>query len=512
MQQNLYTFINSRARAHKMKVDNLAEACGFSRSTMYRYMNGVLEISPELERRLGQILQLDETERQEFNRLIHLVGEPTVTLARETLDSFFFQPPSEAAEGRAAPGGDPQSLVCYQNDDRYLRDLEEIGQSILANAGKPDFHCHVHLYNCLDAETWRQLSPVLTQLISQGGATVTHLLQLDKEDSYRSIQSLLCIIPLLRHPSYQVYYREGPECPPDVLVPSQSLFIRATYSRGDRQKQLSYFVNFREKGLSPCLAVRDENAYRFFEQCFSDARELFPHPLAQSNGVSFIDELLSAQQQHECYLLKSNFCYDNVPPAIYRNMLNRMMAAAQSGEVSGLADIEQLFPISENGDSWATAEALVENLTQRNATSYKQRYVGVHSCQGLMELARTGCLSDHLSFFPSFSDEELVEIFTQARDRNADPQDSYTLHLVDAPMFAGGCCVLVFKDHHLVLQYENSQPHGQINFHYLTVHSEKLAEVFGDYVDRHVAHSRALSLQESTEFLDGLIRDIKARN
>lgn len=502
VQQNLYTFINSRAKVQGMKVDDLARECGFSRSTMYRYMNGVLEIPYDLAECLGEVLRLDEGEKQEFNRLIHLVGEPSVTLAREVLDGFFFHPELREEPVPELP------LVCYQNNDRYLRNLDEIVDAVLGNADQEQFDCHVYLRGCINQEIWPALKPALEKLLERQNVQVSQLLHLNEEDAFSSIQAMLHVVPMLRRPNYQVYYAQYREHSQGISVPDQSLFIRASYARGGRRKNLSYFVRFQDKGLSPCLAVREEDSYQFFSHCFADSMDSFPHAMVRGNGNTFTSEFLDIQKAHDGYLIKPTLSHDDIPPSVYQSMLKRIVSGETPADLSGIT----LAGGAVTGDAYEGVLALLETLAQRYQCSFARRHVGVHSCTRLIDMAETGRISDHLAFVPSFSPEELVEIFTVARDRNADPKDSFTIHLVDGPMYSDGCAFLAYKDHSLVVQYGSDENFSQDMWSYLSFPSGKLADYFADYVDRHVTHSSALSTAEATAFFDRLIAIAKERS
>ena len=153
----------------------------------------------------------------------------------------------------------------------------------------------------------------------------------------------------------------------------------------------------------------------------------------------------------------------------------------------------------------------MDTLAQRYECSYKRRHVGVHSCEGLIKMAETGRLSDHLSFLPSFSPEELVEIFTLYRNRNADPKDSLTIHLVEGRLYDDECCFGAYKGHSLMVQYGSDRDYSQDLWSTLMLQSEKMADFFADYVDKHVAYGKALSPAETTAFFDRLIAIAKGR-
>ncbi|MFV0400722.1 MAG: helix-turn-helix domain-containing protein [Oscillospiraceae bacterium] len=99
--KDLHSFLSGKARERGIKIEAFPELCGYSRSTIYRYMKGITPIHPEVEAQFIRTLSMDKREQEEFRRHIALSSQDNALLdTAEILDKFFLQPTNPSKSKR----------------------------------------------------------------------------------------------------------------------------------------------------------------------------------------------------------------------------------------------------------------------------------------------------------------------------------------------------------------------------------------------------------------------------
>lgn len=500
--KNLYEFIHTYTKKQKIRLDDLAQHCGFSRSTMYRYMRGQLDMPPDVEQRIADILQLNAKDRTELHRLIDLSGDDSISQARAALDTFFFHHVAAQTAPSQTQTQTDALLTCYQRGDRYLRTLEELTAALLQYATKENFSCHVWVYNCTTDDIWPQLFPALDALLrSSDNAAVTHLFQIDEKHVGQNISKFLHILPMLYHTQYRSCTATADSSGLQTLFHHFVLFS-CSFSVLGKTKQRSFAVSFQEGGLSPCLSFQDRDTLHFFEHALRSMMHEHSNHVVAQHGTILSDELLALQQQHDTLIFKSSLCYNDVPVDIYQSMVKRMLS--NPAGTAQLHDTLHTIGPYDQSNTMQFVQRILQGLAVRHACSYNHQHIGVHSKEGLLQMAHSGRLSDHIASLPSFSPEERKRIFSYICNRNADPNDDFTIYVTQKPLLYADCFVSVIKDYGFLVQFygDKTDKHPWEAF---AIADDKLAEVTYDYAEKHVANIHALPVAEATEFLNSLI-------
>jgi len=490
---NLYKYLTGICKKRGLPIEGLPKLFGFSRSSLYRYMTGIVRISPEVRSKFVSILCLEKTERQEFERLVGLSEFDSAMIdARCAFDEFVFCKRTEPAEPKTFK-------FAYHESDTFLRTADEIYTLIHTLSTQPGTSCTIRIINCLEKDIFSSVALFIEKMLAiSKNVNIEHLLAFSEKEHLQNITTLVSIIPLLKYTSYSVYQSSK------LTFHNKKEFFGNTVIVDVRSRDAPekyFFISFLDDELSTCLATSDRNVFAFWSNNYANFKKSYDvSRLDVTNIDMFANTLLALQQNANHYLLKPNFCHDAIPMFVYQGILAR--ASPQE-----LAEVQKGLDCAAGGKA-VSLEALFSTLEQRIAASYVHRRIDVHSMDGLSELVKTGRLSDHLAFVPAFTRQELHDILEYARDRNRDPNDSYTLYITKEKILEDGHIILAFENVGVLMEYSKENYRQGICSH-LFIRNSLLAAIVSDYVKNHIPGNHALSLEDATAFLNSLIASLE---
>ena len=486
--EELYKYLTGICKKKNMPIEGLPRLFGFSRSSLYRYMTGISRMSPEVRAKFIHVLRLDDTERRKFDQLVGLSAfDSAMIAARHAFDQFVFG----QGEGLAKP---KIFDFAYHAGDTLLRTSEDIYALIEALVRRPQASCVIRVINCLGKDAAGSVLSFIERLLAATErASIEHLVAFPEKAYEQNINTLIALLPLLKYQCYSVYYSPKLKA---IDFYEDKLIIDVNFSGEPPQY---FFLSFHNQGLSHCLATLDKSVFDFWSsnyQYFKESHGILS--LDCTNFDIYSNRLLELQQNGDHYLLKPDFCYDDIPISVYHSMVARTSAQE-------LAAIENTFRLASDEDGGL--QVLLASVEQRRAATYTHRRINLHSMDGLRQLAMTGRLSDHFTFIPPFNTEELRTIFTQARDRDNDSDDNYTLLITRKKILVDGHIFFVFENNGMVVEYDQDK-YQQGLASSLFIKNQTLAVILSDYVRNHIPDNYALSREETTAFLNSLIASL----
>ena len=490
--EELYKYLTGICKRRGLPIESLPKLFGFSRSSLYRYMTGIVRMPPEVQAQFVRILRLEEdAERQEFERLVGLSEfDSTMIAARYALDKFVFYKRTEPA--------DPKIFkFAYHESDTFLRTSNEIYALIQALSLQPGAVCTIRIINCLEKDILSSVIPFIKNILSTSeNVSVEHLLAFSEKEHLLNISTLIRIIPLLKYSPYNVYYGTNFTFHNTIEFYGNKLIIDVS-SKNSPTKY--FFISFYNDDLSSCLETSDKNVFEFLFSNYERFKKSYNTSVLDAVSIdTFSGNVLELQRNSNHCLLKPNFCYDDIPISVYLSMQARI-------SVQELVDAQNALAGAGEGVS---LEAIFSTLEQRRATTYTNHRINVHSQDGLGELVKTGRLSDHLAFMPPFAKQELRNIIEYIRDRNNDPNDSYTLLITKEKILEDGHIILVFENVGLLIEYSKDD-YVQGICSNVFIRNKMLATILSDYVKNHIPGNHALSPEETTAFLNSLIESLE---
>jgi len=491
--ENLYKYLTGICKKRGMPIESLPKLFGFSRSSLYRYMTGIVRMSPEVQSKFVSILRFEDAERQEFERLVGLSEfDSSMIAARYAFDKFVFCKRTEPEEPKIFK-------FAYHENDTFLRTSDDIYTLIQALSIRPEAACTVRIINCLGKDVFSSVSSFIEKLLTASETvTVEHLLAFSEKEHLQNIATLINIIPLLKYENYSVYHSEK------FTFYDKNEFFGNTLIIDIIQENSPYkyfFISFIDDDLSTCLTTSDNNVFAFWLSNYEYFKKSYSASLLDASRIDIItNNILDFQQNSNHYLIKPNCCYDDIPMSVYQSMLTR-------GSPQDIADVQNGYSCVASGNIM-NMETIFSTLEKRIAATYTNCRINVHSMDGLVDLVKTGRLSDHLTFMPAFNKQELRVILEYIRDRNSDPNDSYTLCITKDTILANGHIILVFENIGVLIEYSQDDYRQGICSN-LFIRNSMLTAILSDYVRNHVPNNHALNLEEATAFLDTLIASLE---
>lgn len=488
----VYSFITAKCKERDMKIEDLQRALGFSRSTLYRLMKGIHEITKEFEPQFVKALNLDVSEALEFSRLIsQSVHDRSLIESRYEIDKFLFCSQQETVE--------PIDIeLVFYNNDRYLRTLREVFSLILSYRDKPGLKGTMKIVNCLDSNLFSQLSQFMQRMFSEGwNVDVEHFVGLSEDDYLQNAVSFVHIFPLISHDQYNLFYRETKS--EDMLL-DDSILMSLSFEENGQPHTQYLSLSFFEQGLPECILFSDPYMFLFLDKYYVNLKHLYNNTVQKFNQLSFDDidlykEFTSAGE----YIIKPNPCYDKIPLAVYESQFAR---ASADTAIQFFREIYHL-PVTLETLPQAVAQGL-RYMDQRIESSYGGEQLDVYTCEGLRKLAETGLLSDHLPYLPPFSPGEVKEILIYLRERDKDPTDSFRLYIVDKSPVRKDFIAMASRDLGMIIDYVYPAYQNGIHKSFV-IRSKRLAAMFCDYMENHVPVHHAMDKESAHAFLNELI-------
>ena len=480
---NLYDFLNKISKQRKIKLGDLAAQCKLSRTTLYRYARGMIQIPPTVESKISKVLSMNRTEREEFRRLISLtVQDGSLISSRYVLDNLFFAIDTDEKETEKI------SFVFHHND-RFLRNSTEMCETFLKHSKKERFRCALKVINCVDEKFLDDLLSMLGKLLaSTDSVNVEHLLVFPKRDYLTCTKNLCAVVPLLSFHNYSVFYDDAPESCAQTPFFNNIIIVETSWYEAGQDRRQYFVLSYLPDGLSQCVAFEDEHMFRFFAENYQDLRTKYKNTLVTIKNIPDISDFLVGYEfENEQLVMKGNPCYHKIPMQVYESVLERLTPSALG--LNNQADIDRMKSL----------------LSTRYSYAYKKGNIDVYSKSALISFAKSGMLSDHLEGLPPFNEKERKMIFETLREHLVKKSGGYRMYITEKE---SECIIGAFKNMALLIEFaQHNQKGGECDYTYpfVFIENKMLAEIFFDYATHHIPAYHAIPTEDAVLFLDELI-------
>jgi len=475
-----------------MKLEDLQKKLKTSRTTLYRYMKGINQITPDIAECFAEALNMSTQQSLEFRKLISLSAiDRSLIESRDVLDDFLFEKKTEPKPVFEV------DMVLYDND-RYLRTLKEIFDYIYSFSDKEQFVGTVKIYNCMSENIFSNITLFLQKVFSEGASIeAEQFIGLSERDYLQNAYSFINTFPLMKYDKYKFYYKEletteGPL--PD------SILVSLNYTEEGNQISKYFVMSFFENGLSDCIAFHDKYMYMYLSRIFEGLKISFTNIMRKYNNIDFDNDIFTEMKNHNnrC-LLKPNPCYDKIPLHIYEKLMGRM----NKEELLDLFSSMQGHRVPEEAIPAALNQTFAY-LKDRIDSVSVSRQIDVYSKEGITEFFETGRLTDHLELLPSFNREEIKEVLENLYDRSNDTGSNYTMYIAEDGFGHDDFVFSVFKDYGIIFEYVFPN-HTEGLWKMILIENKRLASIFYDYFENHIPVNNAMTKTKANEFLKSLI-------
>jgi transcriptional regulator with XRE-family HTH domain len=493
MSSELYEFITKSAKSREFKLDDLARACDFSRSALWRYMKGKIPITPEAEKVFADTLKLNVTERDTFHALIASAENDAYAGAWDALDALLFGVGTDSSHSGS-------TLVLYDND-RFLRTPAEIFDLVLRRASEQGFVCRIQIVGDVHGEMLADISKFLHKLLPASEKSRADQIIFSSDGVHMDeAEAFISAIPFLQYENYNLLTlaESGTDAVPYAF--GHSVCMDCSYVQDGAEKSELFMIAIRDVGRSSCIRTEDPNVRRFLLDGFD---EILKNCVNSCHDFRNIDAgtrfFMDFESEGDLCLIKDNPCYNMIPLDVWQTMAVRIGPEA----VHRFAESFVGRSLSPDETESVVAEILA-GLGERVAHSFSHRHTEVYSRSGLRTFAETGMISDHFDSLPPFSKDEIQRILEYLIGRSADENDSYRLHITDGFSIREMLVIMAVRGDGVIIEYDTDGTRESLGRH-LYIDNKKVADVFCGYAEKHIPATQAAPESEAVAYIKELI-------
>ena len=493
--QDIYDYLKQKLKVRNVRVEDIVARSGLSRTTIYRMMKGLLKPTPEVYDLFVEMLDLDERERRELDYYVRLVDvDESLLQARKELFKIIF----ETAPDKANSVGDMEFIV-YSNT-KYIKTYREILLLIIECSKKPPFSLDMKIFNCTSDAHLVPIIEMLSASESFDSSAVEHLVSFSDVDNHKNIMTLKAILPLMKYNSYTVFYLyDGNESDSASLF-RDLMLIKFSYVE-DGSEVVKYIVlSFERNTMSDCYITEEKGLYDFFARKYLFSKEAHRNSLINQKNIELLSySIFEFEAGGKACLIKPSPCYHRIPIDVCKSVLGRQSERQLADMISYMGDGAGFYY-----DTKTAFENTLKYLEERNRLSLKYAQTDIYTKDGLEAFARERKLSDHYSFLPELTREEVRAVLENLRGKNSDLADKFRLYITHASLRDNSMIYCASETNGVMLEYVETQTfqHGISN---CIIKQDSLAKMFLDFAENYVPESLAMSESEADRFIDYLI-------
>ncbi len=492
---NLYSFVNKICKSRDMKMEDLQKKLDFSRSTLYRYLKGINQLTPDIETKIITALNLDRVESMEFMKYSKLSAyDQSLIEARFIIDKFLFE-----HEANEKPFNEID-LIFY-NQDRFLRTLPEIFEHINTYGNMSSLNIGVKILNCLNDNIFFHINQFLqSNLNADINIVVEHFVNLSEKSYLQNAMSFIQVFPLIKYESYRLYYKEKET---EEILLNDSMLISLDFLEEGKKVNRYFAISFFEDSMPECIAFTDSYMYNFLLKAYSNLKFSYDNVIQKYNELDFDNDILAEfPQMGSCYIIKANPCHDKVPLEVYINISKRMSEEELRNFLSGLYGKEI--------DAIHVPHAIemgLKYIENRITSTYKFPQIDVYNTKGIIEMRETGMINDQVEHLLPLSPEEIKMVLQYLLNRHDNPNDTYKLYITEKDLAKKDLIIIAVKGYGIAIEYAYPQ-YVEGLWRLLFIQSSRLASIFCDYFENHLPISHAMDEDNMRSFLNEIIQSL----
>lgn len=492
--QDIYDYLKKKLKERKVKVEDIIERSGLSRTTVYRIMKGLLKPTPEVYNLLVEILELDEREKRELDYYIRLIDvDESLVQARKELQNIIFK-----TSPVIATKIEDIEFIVY-GKEKYIKGYSELLCLIIEVSKSTSFQMNIKIYNCVKDTYLTPLVEMLSKSEHFESSVIEQLVSFSETDSYNNIVTLKAILPLMKFNNYSVFYISGEEPSNNVFV-RDLMLIKYRHDGDDSRGERYMVLSFEDNTMSGCYITEDKSLYEFYTRKYALVKEAHENSLvAQKNIGALSNAVYEFESGGKTCIIKPNPCYHRVPIDVCMSVLGRQNES-QLAEMIGY--------LGEGSDFFYGSESVFENMlvyfVERDKLTFKYNQTDIYTVSGLEAFARERRLSDYFSFLPELTGDEVRLVLENIRRKNNDPKDKYRFYITQASLVDDSMTYCASENNGILVEYFEAHTF-QNNLSDCIIKQDMLSRMLLDFAENYVPDTMALSQAEVDKFIDYLI-------
>ena len=326
---------------------------------------------------------------------------------------------------------------------------------------------------------------------------IRHYFVMDENPS-QFISQVAALIPFLNSGIYSGAYCTHTAPQAERLIRQNPVALgRAVYPDGRIFTTL--FLSPLESGL-PICRIEGDTLYTFYEQLIAQHQDqmrpiksVYPHPRTVESLLTLCQRDLFLEQNHACCFVRLDLYFPILPVSV-------ALAAVDHGDKMGLAPESPLMQ-----EMYRVHCARHENLRTK-----KEPTIFILTRHALLDFARTGHMSDHLSAMRDFTPDERKTVLLSLLDA-LEQNPSLSLHFMRDDTLAPVGCFCAYEDLGVQLSSNHTAYDMQDSHSEVFVGLPELARAFIHYCTSTFIPECCMTCEESIAWLRELASTIDAQ-
>ena len=494
----LLSFVQKYAAKQGITMTELAGLCGFSRTTLYRYLKKDSQLKEKEEAALGNALCLSEQERGVLHAL---ASGDALAMFRSDAYAYMNRVLLHHSE---QPSVIPTTFAYYCEGEKYLRSAEEVCDAIETACGAEGAVISMRVVNCIDETPYAFLQLLVTKLfLASPFITMEHLISFIDGDDARTATILSRLMFLLRYNGYHAFYTSLVSETPSQLINAAYITV-TTKTADDKQNSVYFSVNLFANDLSQCICYTDAAMNAYLTAQYMHHKSFFQDTLLFFRNMQvFHQELSDFEISGGVCLFKSDICYNDVPPEVYKSLFSRMSAAEKRELAFSLTGCKPT-----NAEMGELMRQLLATLEQRYAAMRSKPYRLICCRNGLLNFAKTGLITGNVVNLPPFSPTErgvILKAMYEYMNEGVSP-----VLIVPNPILPDGTIISVNPEKGILIDFGGLRTMGFSQNVFLTCAT--VTKLLAGYAYSRELAELAYPREAAQQFVDEMIKRMNRRS
>jgi hypothetical protein len=492
--------IKGKAKSLNMSMQQLSGEIFLDIASLYKYSANKFLSDGILMKHLKTALQMDGEEAWELEEALRAeaFGDERMR-SWQLIDKYIFD-------------GHRYEIEDYQiscQDDGHSQSADSLFESVFREESENGYQCHVDIVNCLSPSVLPKLMLFLKKAACfKDNIQTIHLADMQAQRIDLLIESfLLTIFDLseLKLKGYSLFARF--DTPDDGLRFLDDTVIVSIAKPEDPAAKAKHFVLKLSQADDSVFMTLSEPALGFLRENFFAYKREFNLQLYRKSdfGTAIQENKHNEKISDKSVLLKSDPCYNEIPPEVYLSLKERMIDSLSADSMLFFAEMSPGCDLTE------AVETVLEEERRRYEMTFMNETLSVYSKDGLRKFYATGRSNDYISSFLPFTKSEVAQIFRTHLKRSLDPKDKFSMRITHMPLMKDKSLLKVYSSGYIYFERLEGEFKQPIDDQAVFL-SKKLSSALLDYVQNWLIPKYAISMEEAQLFINSLTSEESAND
>lgn len=492
----LYNYLKTKVKSKHMILEQFASKCGFSKSTLYRYMRGTQTISAEIEQKFCEVLNFNDYEKQEFHNILNSVhNDVEITKIRDNLNNLIFN------QNKDVINTDSLELILYDRD-RYIRTIDEVFEIILRSSECRDFICEINMIGCISQNIIYNIQKFINHKnIKSNLVKFSHIVNIADNYCNETVEIIKTIYPFFQFSNYNVYYTSYESGKSSISILDNLMIIKYKYNQSGVEKEKYIFISFLEDRFSGCYPSEDINLYNFFIQTYNSLLQKSKKGVQKfKNFVSFCEFGEEIEENKDIYSIYTVPSYNKLPIDLIEFELSKYSNTQLINLVNYLSDKKNTIETSKEYISY-----IINILDNKSRISKSNKEIDIYSKEGIKNFISTGILNNYISELLPISKQTIKIVMNNLIERSLNSNDNYKMYITNDTINSR-TSLKIIKEYGIIIGYYPSFLKG-FNVNNSFIENKSAGKIFADFVESYINTSNVMNDNEAYEYIQQLLNN-----